>query len=96
MDSSEDAKLSIRDLPGMVVGDWRLEDGQMNEQHVEDLVEIDEAPESSNSSNRTADAEYVVEEDDQIEIEVDDDGDGDGELENDDLEDGDDDLYGKD
>lgn len=53
----------------MVVGDWRLADGQINELQVEDLVEIDEIPESNNSGNKTFDAEYVADEDD-FEIDV--------------------------
>ena len=45
LDGSEDAELLIRDLPGIVVGDWRLADGRVNEQQVDDPVEV---PESSN------------------------------------------------
>ena len=50
VDGLEDAELSIRDLPGIVVyvGDWRLADGQVNEQQVDDPAEIDELSESSN------------------------------------------------
>ena len=48
VDGSEDAELSIRDLLGIVVGDWRLADGQVNEQQVDNPVKIDELPESIN------------------------------------------------
>ena len=73
MDGSEDSKLSIRKLPGMVVGNRRLDNGQIYEQQVEDPIEIHEVPEDSNSGYKTSDAVYVLKENDQIEIEVKDD-----------------------
>ena len=58
---------------------------------MEDPVEIDEAPESSNSGNKPCNFEYVL--DDQVEIEVKDgNGDRDVELETGNLEEAHDDL----
>lgn len=50
------AELSIRDLPGMVVGHCILENGQVDEQQVEYSVEIDEVPETGNTGDIPADA----------------------------------------
>ena len=61
---------------------------------MEDLVEIDEVPENSNSGNKPSDAKYVLEKNNQTEIKVeDDDGTDNDELESDKLGDDDDNLY---
>ena len=65
VDGSEDGELSIRDLPGMVVGDWRLLGDQMTDvQAVEDPVEIDKATTApDNPGDRALEAKYVLEDD---------------------------------
>lgn len=73
MNGSEDYKLSIRKLTGMVVGNRRVDIGQIYEQQVEDPIEIHEVPDDSNFGYKTSDAAYVLKENDQIEIEVKDD-----------------------
>ena len=60
VDGSEDVELSIKDLPGMEVGDWRLTTDQVNEQLVENPVEIDEAIQTNPFENSLVDAEYVL------------------------------------
>lgn len=67
VDGLEDAELSIRGSLGIVVGDWKLADGQANEQQVEDAVEIEEAPESSNLGYESIDAAYVLKDNNRVE-----------------------------
>ena len=71
VNGSEDAELSIRDLPGMVVGDWRMASDQVvDEQAVEDPVEIDEATTETSvnpGDNLALEAEYILEGDDKEE-----------------------------
>ncbi len=68
VDGSEDEELSIRDLPGIDVGDWRLTSGQINEQQVEDPVEIDESTiEAGDSGISGIDTEYVLGSDNDVE-----------------------------
>lgn len=59
VDGSEDAEISIRDLPGMEVGDWRLPSDQIDEQQVDDPDEIDEA--TVNAGNEASDKFVEVE-----------------------------------
>ena len=88
VDGSEDNELSIRDLPGIVVGDWRLKGDQADEQQVEEPEEIDQVTENANSGNKPVDPEYVLD-DGRSEVEEDE-RNSDSELENDDGEDSDD------
>lgn len=62
VDGSEDAELSISDLPGILVGDWRLASDQVDVQEVEDPVEIDEASNEASVTpgDKPFDAEYVL------------------------------------
>ncbi len=89
MDGSEDEELSIRDLPGIVVGDWRLTNGEINEQQVEDPVEIDESTiETGDSGTSGIDTEYVLGSgtDVESEVQVDEENDN-SEMEDNDLDD---------
>lgn len=49
----------IRDLPALVVVDWRLAPGQADKQVVEDSTDIDESTETSDPCDRPADLENV-------------------------------------
>ena len=61
VDGSEDEELSIRDLLGIVVGDWRPANGEINEQEVEDPVEMDESTiDTGDSGTSGIDTEYVL------------------------------------
>ena len=78
----------------MVVGDWRLADGQINEQQVEDPVEIDEIPESSNPGDKSIDAEDVLKDSNQVETGMEiNDRNSNSKLEQGDLEDEEESLY---
>lgn len=78
----------------MVVGDWRLADGQINEQQVEDPVEIDEIPESSNPGDKSIDAEDVLKDSNQVETGMEiNDRNSNSKLEQGDLEDEEDSLF---
>ena len=61
---AKNVELSIKDLPGIMVGDWKLASSQVNEQQVEDPIEIDESTvEVDEVSNLSADTEYVFDND---------------------------------
>ena len=60
MNGSKDVELFIRDLSGIVVGDWKLVGNQVNEQQVEDPIEMNKnIVEVSEVNNLDANAEYV-------------------------------------
>ena len=96
MDDSENAELSIRDLPGIVIGDWRLPGDQVNEQQVNDPVEIDESTvevgdisKVSDLHDRFFDVEYVLNDGTEVEDKVQvDDKNSNSELEDDNLGEG--------
>ncbi|MCJ1349941.1 hypothetical protein MMC31_008184 [Peltigera leucophlebia] len=78
----------------LYVGDWRLADGQVNEQQVDNPAQIDEVPESSNPGDKSIDAEYVLEDSNQVKTGMEiDDRKSDSELEQGNLEDEEDFLF---
>lgn len=60
VNGSEDAELSIRDLAGIVVGDWKFTSGQINEPQIKDAIEVDESTVKVDEASKPgADAGYV-------------------------------------
>ena len=55
VDGSEDDELSVKDIPGITVGDWKLSTGQ------EDIQEVEEPDTTDNSEEVQKDDEGVIE-----------------------------------